>query len=97
MKTKKTSVLKSLNVKVKLIGTIYHLLTYEETVRDKALYYLPQDVKNHMENKRKGYFSVLSDGKTLLYSKTIKSIPKFKIPEDGYERFEPTTFLTLTH
>lgn len=95
---KKAAVLKSPNIKVELNGVIYHLLTYKETVRNKALYYLPQNgTKNKDGNKREGYFSALSDGETLLYSKTIKRIPKFKIPEHGYERFEPTTFLTLTH
>lgn len=95
---KKAAVLKSPKIKVELNGAVYHLLTYKETVRDKALYYLPQNGTNNTNgNKKEGYFSALSDGETLLYSKTIKRIPKFKIPEHGYERFEPTTFLSFTH
>jgi len=95
---KKSTVVKSTNIKVKLNENIYHLLTYKETVKDKALYYVPDHKSISADgNKKEGYFSALSEGETVLYLKTIKRIPKFKIPEHGYERFEPSAFLTLNH
>ena len=95
---KKSFVLKSPNIKVVLSGKTYHLVTYEETVRDKALYYLPTNSTTELNhNKKEGYFSALNEGKTILYEKTFKRVPKFKQVEHGYDRFEPSAFLTVTH
>lgn len=95
---KKASVAKSSEIKVILEGKTYEMLSYERTVKDKALYYLPQSGNQDLDkNKKQGYFYKLSDGQTKLYSKTFKRIPKFQIPEHGYERFEPSAFVTITH
>ncbi len=95
---KKGAVLKSQNVKIKLNGKTYHLLTYEVTVQDKALYYLPQNKNQKLNgNKKEGYFCALSDGETVLYSKTTKRVPKFKLQDHGYTQFAPTDFVILTH
>lgn len=95
---KEASVLKSANILVAFDEKIYRILDYEETVQDKALYYLPQNGdKTIRGNIKQGYFNRLSDGETKLYLKTIKRIPKFKSSDHGYNRFEPTALLTLTH
>lgn len=95
---KKSFLLKSPTIKVMLDSTTYQLITYEETVRDRALYYLPNSSNKSINgNKREGYFSILSDGETTLYQKTFKRVPKFKQAEHGYERFEPSAFVTITH
>lgn len=95
---KKASVFKSPNVQVELDGKRYQLITYEENVQDKALYYLPENTNGTLNgNKKQGYFSELSEGETKLYFKTIKRVPKFKLPQHGYESFEPTALVTLEH
>ncbi|TMM58245.1 hypothetical protein FEE95_02115 [Maribacter algarum] len=95
---KKASVLKSNNVIVQLDGKTYHLLTYEETVQDKALYYLPQNKNQQLSgNMKEGYFCALSDGETVLYNKTTKRVPKFKLQDHGYTQFAPTDLVTLNH
>ncbi|MFK7811504.1 MAG: hypothetical protein AB8B59_03365 [Maribacter sp.] len=93
---KKTFVLKSPNIKIELDGKTYELLTYKITVQDKALYYLPEgENEKTNKNNREGYFSSLTEGKTMLYTKTSKRLPKFQLPENGYDQFEPTELRTL--
>lgn len=92
---KKSSVLKSPNIKIILDGEIYHLITYKESVKDRTLYYIPDNSNEKLKgNKRQGYFSALNTGPTILYTKTFKRALKFKDVDHGYEAFSPSTFTT---
>lgn len=88
-------VLRVPNIKIILHEKSYTLLQYEETVRDRALYYLAPSTTT--TTKKEGYFELLNSGTTTLYLKTFKRIPKFKLAEHGYERMQVPTFLTVEH
>lgn len=92
---KKSFVLKSPNIKIILDGETYHLITYKESVKDKTLYYIPDNSNEKLKaNNRLGYFSPLNSGLTMFYSKTFKRALKFKDVVHGYESFTPSTFTT---
>lgn len=96
--SEKVFVLKAPSIKIALEGKTYVLDTYEVTTKDKALYYLPETFNKELNGKKiEGYFRILNEGETLLYLKTSKRVPKFSLPDHGYEQFSPTSLTKIDY
>ena len=96
--SEKVFVFKAPSIKITLDNKTYILDSYEITTQDKALYYLPETFNKELNgNKINGYFRILNEGETLLYLKTSKRVPKFSLPDHGYEQFSPTSLTKINN